>query len=96
LDAATRSLRSLIAQPLHVPCDLAGHEIPAGISGTWLRLRPDAGARISPSAILAPVAVRSVLVLAPSVTFGLPATSVFCAGSNEIVIEAAFDAPPPG
>jgi len=96
LDAATRSARSLIAQPLHVPCDLAGHEIPAGISGTWLRLRPDAGARISPSAILAPVSVRSVLVLAPSVTFGLPVTSVFCAGSNEIVIEAAFDAPPPG
>ncbi len=96
LDAATRSARSLLAQPLHVPCDLAGHEIPAGISGTWLRLRPDAGARISPSAVLAPVAVRSVLVLAPSVSFGLGVTSVFCAGSPEIVIEAAFDAPPPG
>jgi hypothetical protein len=95
-DAAARSARSLIAQPLHVPCDLAGHDIPAGASGTWLRLRPDAGARISPSAILAPVIARSVLVLAPSVTFGQSVASMFCTGSSEIVIEAAFDAPPPG
>ncbi len=94
-DAAGRTARSLLAQPLHVPCDLAGHPIPAGAAGTWLRIRPDANARISPTALFAPVAARSVLVLAPLVTFGQPSASLFCSGATEIVIEAAFDAPPP-
>jgi Dolichyl-phosphate-mannose-protein mannosyltransferase len=94
-DATARTAHTLLRQPLRVPCDLAGHQIPAGAAGTWLRIRPDAGARISPTALFAPVAARSVLVLTPLVTFGQPSASLFCSGSPEIVIEAAFDAPPP-
>jgi hypothetical protein len=56
--AAVQSPRSLIAAPLTIPCDLAGHAVPAGVRGTWLRIRPDTGARISPSVLYAPVAAR--------------------------------------
>jgi hypothetical protein len=94
--AAVQSPSSLIAAPLTVPCDLAGHLVPAGAHGTWLRIRADTGARLSPSALYAPVAARQVLVLAPSVTFGERMAPIFCAGTAAIVIEAIYDAPPPG
>jgi 4-amino-4-deoxy-L-arabinose transferase-like glycosyltransferase len=94
--AAVQTPGSLITAPLTIPCDLASRLVPAGARGTWLRIRPDTGARLSPSALYAPVAARQVLVLAPSVTFGERATWLSCSGTAAIVIEAIYDAPPPG
>ena len=97
IDALSRGgATSLLAAPLHVPCDTAGHLVPAGARGTWLRVRADPNARIWPSLVLAPVPARQVLVLAPLITFGLPTASISCAGAGEIVIDGAYDAPPPG
>lgn len=96
LDAATRGMRSLITAPLTVPCDETSHLVPAGQLGTWLRIRPDTGGRVQPTILLAPVAVRQVLVLAPSVTFGAAAAPLQCTGTAAIVIDAVFNAPPPG
>ncbi|HKW77647.1 MAG TPA: hypothetical protein VJQ09_01030, partial [Candidatus Limnocylindria bacterium] len=93
--AGARTSRSLLDRPLAIACDLQGHPFPAGARGTWLRIRANGDARISPTALLAPVAARRVLVLSPLVTFGQPTATLFCSGTNEIVIEAAFDAPPP-
>ena len=90
-----RGAGSLLTRPLRVPCDLAGHQIPAGLTGTWLRIRANDGARISPAAVFAPVPARTVLVLSPLVTYGQTTASMFCAGATEIVIEAAYDSPPP-
>jgi hypothetical protein len=91
-----RAARSLLAAPLRIPCDLVSHAIPAAPEGTWLRIRPDPAARIWATPLLAPLAVRSVVILAPQVTLGQQAGAVYCVGANEIVIEGAFAGPPPG
>jgi 4-amino-4-deoxy-L-arabinose transferase-like glycosyltransferase len=94
-DAVARTGRSLLARPLAVPCGQGSQAFPAGAAGTWLRVRADPFTRISPTALFAPIPARTVLVLSPLVTFGQPQGQIFCSGGGAIVIEAAFDAPPP-
>lgn len=94
--ALQQSARSLIGEPLTVPCDRGAHTVPAGQRGTWLQIRPDTGARIASSVLFAPVAARQVLILSPDVTFGARTTSLSCWGTTAIVIDAVYDAPPPG
>src|SRR5205085_8363747 len=66
-DARARTAPALFADAVHVPCDLVSHAVPAGASGTWLRVRPDAAARIWLSPVLAPQAVRSVIFVAQTI-----------------------------
>jgi 4-amino-4-deoxy-L-arabinose transferase-like glycosyltransferase len=94
-DAAARTGRSLLAGPLAVPCAQGSQAFPAGASGTWLRVRTDPFTRISPTALFAPVPARTVLFLSTLVTLGDSQGQIFCSGGGMIVIEAAFDAPPP-
>jgi 4-amino-4-deoxy-L-arabinose transferase-like glycosyltransferase len=95
-DAAVRAGRPLLSRPLAVPCALGSQPFPAGASGTWLQIRADPFTRISPTAIFAPVPARTFLYLSPLVTLGQAQGQIFCSGGGAIVIEAAFDAPPPG
>lgn len=94
-DARAPAARALIAAPLRVPCDLVSHALPAGASGTWLKIRADAGARFWASPFLAPQTVRSVVMLDPTLAVGGAQNALYCDGASEIVIEGALDAPPP-
>lgn len=92
---AVRAAPELLGAERAVPCDGTTVAVPAGARGTWLFVRATPAARISVSALYAPMPGRSVLVLDPSITFGQPTFTVICSGIGEIVIEAAYDAPPP-
>jgi len=94
-DAAARTGRSLLPRPIAIPCAQGSQPVPTGTAGTWLLVRADPFARISPTALLAPVPARAVLFLSPDVTFGQAEARLFCSGTEAIVIEAAIDAPPP-
>lgn len=94
-DARARTAPPLIDALLRLPCDRSTHAVPAGAQGTWLRIRPDPAARMWATPLLAPVPLRSVVVLGPSVTLGQDRALLSCDGAREIVIEAAVAAPPP-
>src|SRR3989442_9612055 len=91
--AATASVIS--RDPLRLPCDEADHDVPAGASGTWLRLSADSGARIWTAPGLAPAPARGVMVLTQQATFGSPSVKLSCSGAREVVIQSVLDAPPP-
>jgi 4-amino-4-deoxy-L-arabinose transferase-like glycosyltransferase len=94
-EAAALVGRPLLQEPLRIPCDGSSHPVHAGAAGTWLRLRSEPGALVTPAVLLAPMPARAVIVLSPAVTRGLGSASLSCQGAPEIVIEAALDAPPP-
>lgn len=94
-DARARASRSLVTAPIHVPCDLVSHAVPAGASGTWLKVHADGGARFWATPLLAPQTIRAVVVLDPTLSVGSEQIALYCDGASEIVIDGALDAPPP-
>jgi 4-amino-4-deoxy-L-arabinose transferase-like glycosyltransferase len=95
-DAAADAGRPLLEGPLRIQCDGLSHPVPAGASGTWLRLRAEPGALVTVAVLFAPVPARGVIVLSPLVTHGLGSASLSCEGASEIVIDGALDTAPPG
>jgi Gpi18-like mannosyltransferase len=94
-DRTARSASALSAAPLTIACDGAGHQVPAGTTGTWLRVRPAPGARMSLTPRLAPVPARGLIVVTPQITFGYPYVWLSCTGARQIVVEGVLDAPAP-
>jgi hypothetical protein len=97
-DRTGGAARPLLATPLVLTCDGRSHAVPAGTAGTWLRIRGPAASRLWTSTttpLLGPLPTRSVVVLTRQVTFGYPTVDLTCSGAAELVIERAFDAPPP-
>jgi len=95
IDSIVRAGTPLEA-PLRIPCDLATHTVPAGASGTWLRIaQPDPNARVTVDTLLAPLPARSVIAFRPAASLGARQVRVSCSGGGELMIEAAYDAPLP-
>ena len=60
------------------------------------RVTAASDARLSLTPLFAALIARPVVVLSPLVTFGSPTAQLTCSGPAEVIIEAAYDAAPPG
>lgn len=90
--AQARTGRELLRAPLTVPCDGSGTDVPAGATGTVLRLRPGyaAEARVGASVLVGPVPARALVELRPELAPGGRA-HLTCAGTPALTIDSILD-----